>query len=463
VQTDPVQIGLPPSPLPTGYWDGPVEASNREWYAISGDWLQLHYNAQWNIGTSFNPYSTAPNTAHLLWKNQMIMGGLVGGEWNGVSYEGAFKAAPLIIMNGKVYWNMPGNEFRCYDLYTGEMLWKQTGYIRVGQRIRITETLGLSDYSAANPTAYLWDVSTTTWKRFDPITGNLLSSLTNALAPSEYGSLSGLSWIDGSPVVFIRQTAGWNTTVPNQLARNFLIRWDLTQVKNNDWQTGVVWNVSISTPGNPGPGDGRGSNQLYTVYPMSNVGIISATSGENRFAAFDLETGQMLWNKTVDYIDMGSVQGYESYGPFIQFAPESMTIYAYDIDTGNKLWDCKVGEYPWGSDLHMPSAAYAYGNMYVDSYDGHVYAINLKTGKITWTSDYAGDTSETPFGTWAFTHGPIVADGKIYAGQSEHSPTQPHIRGNQLCCIDAFTGKFLWKIDGANDTLRYFTWILYQR
>src|SRR4030067_2697682 len=39
VQQDLVQIGLPPVQLPTGYWERPITAENREWSQISGAWL----------------------------------------------------------------------------------------------------------------------------------------------------------------------------------------------------------------------------------------------------------------------------------------------------------------------------------------------------------------------------------------------------------------------------------------
>jgi hypothetical protein len=75
VQQELVQIGLPPVPLPSGYWQRPVEADNREWSAIAGNWL--------NDGSSYNAYSTAPNSAHILWTKEVSMGGIIGGAWGG--------------------------------------------------------------------------------------------------------------------------------------------------------------------------------------------------------------------------------------------------------------------------------------------------------------------------------------------------------------------------------------------
>ena len=41
-----------------------------------------------------------------------------------------------------------------------------------------------------------------------------------------------------------------------------------------------------------------------------------------------------------------------------------------------------------------------------------------------------------------------ICDGKLYLTNGEHSPTQPLMRGQNLRCIDATTGKEIWKILG---------------
>jgi outer membrane protein assembly factor BamB len=43
---------------------------------------------------------------------------------------------------------------------------------------------------------------------------------------------------------------------------------------------------------------------------------------------------------------------------------------------------------------------------------------------------------------------PLAADGKIYVATTEHTPTQPLFRGARLMCLDAYSGKLLWSMDG---------------
>ena len=61
VQRDPIPE-FQGSPLPTDYWVRPIDALNRAWNVIAGNWLGGTEPDQ-----NFQPYSTAPNTAHIVW------------------------------------------------------------------------------------------------------------------------------------------------------------------------------------------------------------------------------------------------------------------------------------------------------------------------------------------------------------------------------------------------------------
>jgi hypothetical protein len=89
------------------------------------------------------------------------------------------------------------------------------------------------------------------------------------------------------------------------------------------------------------------------------------------------------------------------------------------------------------------------------AYDG-VYAFDWDTGDIVWK--YTAPTPyeyETPYtdengtGVYSFNGGAIIADGKIYTYNTEHTATQPITRGWSLHCINATTGEGLWNITGS--------------
>jgi hypothetical protein len=119
-------------PGPNDYWDYPLSIDNREWSALGGDWYMFSYDTK---ASKFNPYTTGPNSPHILWQEAVADGGLIGGPWGSVSY-GVASASPPIIMMGSVFYNMPNGNFRRQDLSTGEIIYEVPGSLTAGQHIR---------------------------------------------------------------------------------------------------------------------------------------------------------------------------------------------------------------------------------------------------------------------------------------------------------------------------------------
>jgi hypothetical protein len=69
---------FPGTPLPDEYWVRPIDAQNREWFEISGSYLDGSYYRSHN--NRFTPYNDGPTTGHILWEMVQDMGGLAGGE-----------------------------------------------------------------------------------------------------------------------------------------------------------------------------------------------------------------------------------------------------------------------------------------------------------------------------------------------------------------------------------------------
>ncbi len=366
VQQDPVNAGVlngwPYAPLPTGYWTRPIHSDNREWYQISGDWLQQGYDDDAVVGSRYNPYSTAPNTGHIVWTNQVSMGGLIGGPWGSYSYNDG-GGAPPVLMAGFVYYNMPGNTFRCVDLRTGELIWEKTGSINLGWHYRAKGTeAGLPNPEAAGVTPYLVGTGTTAWTYYDPLTGNLLLTLSGVPTVSsgkrvEAGqpdiTVAGrfaTYWAEGDTVVYCIQESGYNTTIPDQLAINNLIKWDYSQVTGNNWSTGIVWNVTMKGPdGSAGPGDAVVRGSFYTT-PDRSIGVAChMIGGENLMKAFNLTDGSVLWTVYTPFVNecVGKVTGTSI---MFNFDPTTSTLYGYNMTTGAQLWKSDpIGDYPGAS------------------------------------------------------------------------------------------------------------------
>ena len=92
VQENPVWP-WPESALPTDYWTRPASLENREWWPILGNYPGTGYqgggpvwdalypdtNPQWSSQYSFHPWVIGPSTAHIVWKRQTGIAGLIGG------------------------------------------------------------------------------------------------------------------------------------------------------------------------------------------------------------------------------------------------------------------------------------------------------------------------------------------------------------------------------------------------
>jgi outer membrane protein assembly factor BamB len=103
-------------------------------------------------------------------------------------------------------------------------------------------------------------------------------------------------------------------------------------------------------------------------------------------------------------------------------------VYAFDENTGNRVWSRGTGSYVYGSPAVWD------GRVYVGSYDHLFYALNAATGDVDWTFTAAGPISGSA----------SVVDGVVYFSHLG-APGARHTYG-----LDARTGRLLWTWnDGA--------------
>jgi hypothetical protein len=124
----------------------------------------------------------------------------------------------------------------------------------------------------------------------------------------------------------------------------------------------------------------------------------------------------------------------------------------YDL-TGKKVWTSEFTGYPWG-DWWAYSVSSFDGNIIGSSYDA-IYAISWADGHIAWRFEAPANPYETPYvdpnGTtvYSFFSGVSIADGKVFAYNTEHTASQPITRGWKLFAINATTGAGVWNITGS--------------
>ncbi len=118
VQAEPLTgYPWPLSSLPTDYWRYPLNAENREWYSIAGDWPVPKYNASW---TNFNPWTQGPNSPHILWDMTTSISGIQGGYSSSSNYgkgEYIMTNNMVVIAQGMGYVNF-ADGVHCIDMAT---------------------------------------------------------------------------------------------------------------------------------------------------------------------------------------------------------------------------------------------------------------------------------------------------------------------------------------------------------
>lgn len=410
----------PGAQLPTGYWERPINSENREWFNLAGNWLSSSWSMPYNASIgSFNPYSTGPKTAHILWRKPVGLGGLVGGEYGSQAFnrleDVPATAVYPILMAGRVYYTYM-DKIHCLDMNTGEELWAIPGSGTI--------------YGQAGPAPTLWAFGGE-YVNYDAFSGSVLKTISG---------VPGWAFGGGTYViedVHLQLLGGSNAGAYIYIAngRTNITKYDLNGY-SPVFEDNIIW--STDWPANAtGFGTTFGGAMICDGVLVTGGFIFPG----DPFMGVDTETGDILWAKTfTETMLEAQTLGYGKY----YTAMSDLKWHAFNVHTGAEVWESEPMGYPWG-DFNSYTHAVAYGKVYTLSYDGYLRAFNAETGDTEWKF-FAGNTSETGTGQYAFWTNPVVADGKIYATTGLHSTGGTLPRGDKLYCLDANTGDVLWSI-----------------
>jgi hypothetical protein len=447
VQENPV-MSWPPAALPNDYWTRPVNSENREWKNILGNYPWPYANNYAYAG----PYTIAPNSAHIVWMRQDDVGGLVGGQMGQLSLTSGGKT-PSLIYAGRCYdtTSKPLNEShsqqvsaRCYDLRTGQVYYEIP--ISQGGITPNAISYGRKDLPAIEgdvadlpPVVRLLNIGARLIQ-IDPWTGTIIMNVSG---------MSGTYYND--PYVLSVQTLSTNNyrlinwTTQDLVKPNSMFP-QSTIGNNNNFTARIISNVTY-------PFSSLGTCDFNAAISVTAQSITDDASGiqtQTRLIGVSLITGNVLWNVTTDYVNYSGSCSVADNGKFC-FPDRDDTsgiLVAWDLKTGKQAWISDEMAYPWGFGGAYAVAS-AYGLVYRFSYAG-VYAFDWITGKIVWRYESPCTPFESPwYPGMAFDSGAVVADGKLYIANSEHTATQPIARGWKLSCINATSGVGIWNITGS--------------
>ncbi len=461
------------SPLPTDYWKRPISPENREWWWIAGHfpWRGPGGGANWPADTNkywangdryrFVPWVQAPNTAHIVWKRQGAIGGLIGpisGETKVETWSSG-GGNPSIIYQGRAYQtvtepdtanNSPSTrtQWMCYDLRTGEIYWKRPlyqgesapsailyyeGYPEVpGGEARFSKDVHLVSITGGRMVTYNpWNGAVNLNFSISPLTSGTYYKNGHWLSVQNIGNNTNpnyrlINWtIDVTPGAFMVSSATWQARIASNISwpwSGLGTTWDL--------EAGIAVTTNSVTP--------------------PAVGAWYGTSVQ----AASLITGQQLWNKTYEETMYSSASTVADHGKVAIITMNGYWL-GLNLNDGSIAWKSQTLDYPWDSPgFGSYGVASAYGLFIRFAYSG-IYAFNWADGKIAWKYEAPANPYETPYinpnGTtvYSFNAAGWIADGKLYAYNTEHTPTQPTTRGWRMHCINMTTGKGVWNITGS--------------
>ena len=464
--------GIADNPFPTGYWTTPINGENKGWYTFSDNWLMQGYDfltvSFGSGGSAISPYSSAPNSAHVLWSNPFIYGGILGGPfgdktyYQGLSYEEQFY--PLIL-NGKIIFaehymdSSTVYQTRCVDLYTGKDVW-----ILNNTNILCAQVVEIDTPNEHGGLAYLWETPTgpgtnSTFNVYDAVSARLEFTVTNV-------TFGGVGGFGASTTIFgpsgellsyyLDGTNNWMTLWNSTKAiyrQGMIDTWSPTPGTVFDGSVGIEWNVTVpDVPGAPSITLVSGDYVMASwadnfvganVYVHEVFSLASMTKDA---------TGN--YPTTLNYLWVQNRTGiYESFylqsnigsGIYVLFDESLMQFHAFNITTGNEVWVTEP--YTNGFASFDWTWLIANGLFYESGYDGYVRAYNATNGNLVWQY-YFGVSYESAYGTFPVYSSFIAADGKLYITNDEHSPDAIPWRGGKLWCFDAYNGTLLWSISG---------------
>ena len=291
----------PPSPLPTDYWVRPIEPQNREWWTLLGNYPWSGDGSSWASiwpegtnyikgNTKYDAWVVTPNSAHILWKRQDLIAGMIGSElYTATLAPSSSASVPSVIYSGRCYQTMtvpidgvPTSCAVCYDLRTGEQYYAiptSQGGVTPTSILMYRDQSGIAvPGTEARLEGYVELLSIgTRLLKINPLTGAVTTNVT------------GMSGTQIGQYVISMQTN--NTAIGNRL-----INWTLVGTSNN-FASRVVENRSVAF-------SSIASNVDWQAGVFGTMATIESADLPTgcRIIGYSLKTGQMTCNFTDDLV-----------------------------------------------------------------------------------------------------------------------------------------------------------------
>ncbi len=474
VQKDPIP-SYPNVPFPTGYWQRPISAEDKGWYTLADNWLMPAYDIlsrPFQNAAAFAPYTSGPESPHILWAKPLTFGGIAGGPngdkvfYTGLSYESFYDQK--FIIDGRLYYQDHGqsntNIFgtKVLNLYTGEDI-----IYLANTTIDVAELFDNENPNGHGLVPLLWSLggssSNGTWVAYDAFTAIPIFSITNVTSGADGpATQSKVFGTNGELLSYSIQGSGQNRRLILFNTTRAILGPAVPSPDFNppygrvyDGRQGIEWNVSIAslamdpTISNIGQGYILTNAQDKTSYPqVQQDAVYPAVLQEDANGNYPTSL-EPIWvqNRTDVFSNYQRTPRNIQDGVYTMFDEATARYFGYSITTGQRLWVTEpLSTDGWSTFTYITNQAY--GMLFAGGFDGHIRAFNITNGQKIWDFRMGPSGFETPYGNWPTRAGWTIADGKIYATNDDHTPDSVMWRGSKLYCIDAYTGQVLWNVSG---------------
>ncbi len=481
---------IPENPLPTGYWENPVQGFNHLWYTIAGDWLGMEACTFASTGNyaydgNFNPYTQPVLAPHILWTRPEAFGGQVGGVYNtsigtgdeaSIYYTGAEyqpKFSPVIMAGVLYYQDYPTstastNGWYAVDLRSGQTTW----YMNTTDNLMCGQNYQYKSINQYGVYPYLWGSNGANLNMYDAKTGKYILTINSAVSGTKIlgdeGSIleyyiNTTTIGSGDTAIRTSSLTLWNSS--KAIAPQIVSQWRPTQGGNFSYQQGIEWTVALPQSYNGwnfvNPGLGPVSFSIRAIDRDDKIIVLSLSIGNLSSSPWELQAGYtmggtpsnggpstQLWiaNNTITPFTTRSA-GPAGGGVYTEYEKETLQYYGFNVHTGAPIWNAYYNGNPLGY-YDQKSSVIANGILYTWTFGGWVYAFNLTTGATIWSWNDGSAGTNTPYGVnplWIIGNAEATVAGGMFYVETGHNYGPPQFSGAQIYALNASTGQLVWK------------------
>jgi hypothetical protein len=494
VQEEQVKYYSETPPLPTGYWTRPINAENFDWFTVADNWLMKDYDRTGRAFAgvpAYAPYSSGPQSAHILWSKPIIPGGKAGGPfgetdfYTGISYEQHFEA---MVVNGILFYTEHGLQgsptfgTRFMNLYTGEdypLMYMNTTNISFAS---IVDTNNPNEHGAI---PYLVIQSTNNWLFYE-IFPNMMTEPRLAFNLTGCGIAGSITHGPNGEILGFNTGGSGNTRWLSMfnssravlgLTFTMLETWSPSGTINASRATGaafegmshspymgIEWNVTFAKPTVSTINPAYSTHQLanfqegwllmtgidsnpfpYVYYDVGfNIGQIAKQRSGGYYPDYIVPT--FAANRTMVHDIHDRMSNNLASNKYIRYDEGEEVYYCFDMATGNQLWATEPINNAW--QLFARNYEIAYNKLITTGFDGHVRAYSMDDGTLLWDYYKGSAGFENAYGSYPEYAGFLIADNTVYTTADEHSSDGVLWRGSQMWAINTNTGNLTWKVNG---------------